>query len=492
LPQLESKSMNTRRSIKSDAIAIWRAGVAAVHGAKLVQQSLSVEGDRFIVNSAEETVECRLDDFDRILVVGGGKFSHLMAEGLEQVLGSERSSKKRLSGIVTVPDGAENRGQLRFVDAVPCRPAGENFPTPRVLAATQRMIQELNASDERTLVISLISGGGSALLESSPLALEDIVAATRWLSSRGADILQLNTVRIAMSDVKGGGLARAMKAGRMISLIVSDVPGDDIRFVSSGPTVNHECDAVAKAIAVLEKFDAKDDAEFPAKVWHFLLARKNERDVSDSTNESAVKSDAMNAGVRDANSSKQEIQNLCIGNADTAVRAAYRAAQELGYKVVDSESFCDTETACEFGLSAANACRLAVDGPQAMISIGEPTVELCADAGRGGRNQHAILVAIDSLLAEGLMQEGSSAGLPSRAANFCLLSGGTDGEDGNTTAAGGVFQRSDLESIGDFQADAQSALRRCDSHRFLAKFGLVFESGATGTNVCDLRILLRC
>lgn len=458
-----STSNPTKNSIRDDAITIWKAGVAAVHGRKLVENALSIhDGQLHVRSTTDENVALNLSDFDRIVVVGGGKFSHLMAEGLEEILGAEIASRKQLSGLVSVPDGAEQTVKLKFVAAVPCRPAGENFPTPRVLDATQRMIDLLDRSDERTLIVSLISGGGSALLEQSDLPLDDIVAATKWLSGRGADILQLNTVRIAMSNIKGGGLARAMKAGRMVSLIVSDVPGDDVSFVSSGPTVQYSGDAKDNARKTLAEFNAENDDTFPQSVIAFLRA---------STRDAAV------SLVGD------QVTNLCIGDSRTATQSAQAAALGLGYRLATNDSLSKMSTAEKVGLAAAEFC-LQHDGvPAALISIGEPTVEPGSDAGRGGRNQHAALVALESLL--------SADAVENVAGEFCFLSAGTDGEDGNTSVAGGVFQRSDLAIVQPFQEQAKEALRRFDSHSFLHPFELVFDSGPTGTNVCDLRIVLR-
>jgi len=255
--------------IRDDAIAIWKAGVAAVHGRTLVEQALRLDGNQLLINNTAFD----LDQFDRIMVVGGGKFSHFMAEGIEAVLGNELAQSKQLSGLVTVPDGSNEQVQLNFIEAAECRPAGINLPTQRVLEATERMVELLVTSDERTLVLALISGGGSALIERSTLPLEDIIAATNWLSHNGANIIELNSVRIAMSDVKGGGLALAMPAGTLVGLIVSDVPGDDLRFVSSGPTVGSGYGSFTQARDVLDRFDVANKNDFPKSVVRHMYSK---------------------------------------------------------------------------------------------------------------------------------------------------------------------------------------------------------------------------
>jgi len=407
--------------LKRQAIEIWKAGVAAVHGRTLVESAVSV-GPQAIRLGAQRVL---LEDFDRILVVGGGKFSHLMAAGLERQLGDDLSKQKKLSGMVTVPDGSDL--DLKFVTALPCRPAGVNLPTPRVLAATQQMMELLRSADDRTLVVALISGGGSALIEHSPLPLKDIVAATHWLSSHGANIIELNSVRVAISDVKGGALGALAHPARLMGLIVSDVPGDDIRFVSSGPTVPFGENPALNAMQVLKRFDVSA-SDFPTSVVQHVQQRSQ-----------------MNFNPP----AKSQIENILVGDASVALKAAMKRAREMGF---------------------------------------EPTATPGPEAGQGGRNQHAVLIAINALL--------SPAGCKTDfgETEFCFLSGGTDGEDGNTTAAGGIFTSQELQSLAGDECQtgqAAQAAARFDSHTFLAQAGMTFESGPTQTNVCDLRVLLR-
>lgn len=437
--------------LRDDAIEIWKAGVAAVHGRTLVEKSVRVDADRLFINETSFD----LNEFDRILIVGGGKFSHYMAEGFEALLGEELSHAKQLSGLVTVPDGSNDEVKLRFIKAAECRPKGINLPTPRVVEATDRMLELLNQADQRTLVVALISGGGSALLESSALPLREIVSATNWLSSRGANIIELNTIRIALSNVKGGGLAHAMNCGTMIGLIVSDVPNDDIRFVSSGPTVDMGPSVFLEAREVIDRFESRSGDAFPDTAKQYLFSK--------------VAWPKMRA----------EVSNFLIGNADVAKVAATEKAKQLGYTVLNDclaeTENCDqiAEVVCEWMAQEGQGSQ------ECVISLGEPIVEPGESAGQGGRNQHAVLSTIRNLVNE----------TPKN--RFCFLSAGTDGEDGNTSSAGAFVTSDDMEQLVDQGEAISKSLNSFDSHTFLASQSLVFESGPTATNVADLRVLLR-
>ncbi len=436
--------------LRDDAIEIWKAGVAAVHGRTLVEKALRIEGRSLSFN--DQTFE--FNDFDRILVVGGGKFSHFMAEGLENILGSNLCNEMSLSGLITVPDGSNEQVSLGFIESAECRPAGLNLPTQRVINATKRMLGLLGEADERTLVVALISGGGSALLENSTLPLKDIIGATNWLSKRGANILELNAVRIALSELKGGGLARAMPAGTMIGLIVSDVPNDDLRYVSSGPTVDFVDNVFQIARNVLNLFSAAEAGSFPRSAVDFLN------------------------GDRTRSPIRANVCNILIGDARVALDAAVTKANALGYSL-RPDTLADTINCEQIADSVVEFCNGTLKSKQCIINLGEPIVTPGDGAGQGGRNQHAVLLSIERLLTE------------STEGQFCFLSGGTDGEDGNTSVAGALITNDDMIRIANMKTEIVDAIERFDSHPFLASNGLVFESGTTGTNVADLRVLLR-
>jgi hydroxypyruvate reductase len=436
--------------LRDDAIAIWKAGVAAVHGQTLVENALRIENESLFINNQPFD----LNRFDKILVVGGGKFSHFMAQGLEAILGDELAKRFDLTGLITVPDDSNEQVRLKYIESAECRPTGINLPTQRVLVATDRMLESLSRTDAKTLTIALISGGGSALLESSKLPLADIVAATNCLSLNGANIIELNSVRIAMSDVKGGGLAKAMPAGTMASLIVSDVPNDDIRFVSSGPTLVFEEDPFESARQVVESFSANEQINFPQSVSNHFSTPYQSRSL------------------------RCDLHNFLIGSAIDAHEAAIQKAESLGYEVV--ADVLEGRNTCEQIASAAREwCEEPCCNKQAVISLGEPVITPGDGAGQGGRNQHCVLATAGRLVKQPSPQE------------FCFLSAGTDGEDGNTTVAGAFVSHTNIEALATRESEIKRSLKQFDSHPLLAANDMVFESGPTATNVADLRVLLR-
>ena len=245
-----------------------------------------------------------LDAIDRIAVVGGGKAAAGMAVALEQALGPKLLRAKRVTGLVNVPADC-----LLPTDAIRLhagRPAGVNEPTPQGVAGVAEMLRLVGELGPRDLCICLVSGGGSALLPApiDGFSLDDKVALTRELSARGATIEQMNAVRRALSRVKGGGLAAACRAGRLVALVLSDVPGDDLAAISSGPTML----GFAQPRAALQVLEALSLTAVGAGAKAAAVLQK--RIATGGELESA------------ANRFGCEISNLLIGNNATAVDGA--------------------------------------------------------------------------------------------------------------------------------------------------------------------------
>ena len=384
----------------------------------------------------------------RIVVVGAGKAGAGMVRAVEAALGDDVLAAKRVEGIVNVP--ADCVGPTRAVTLVAARPAGVNEPTPAGVAATRRILDLVAGLGEDDLALVLLSGGGSALLTAPPpgFDLADKALLTRELSARGASIEDLNAVRRELSVVKGGGLARACRAGRLGALILSDVIGDDLATIASGPTVPCAPD-VARATRLLEEFGL---AATPAG------AR-------------ALK--AMRAARHEGGGNAPLATNVVIGSNATAVEAAARAAAARGYEVVQDHE--PDGTAEETAARLADRL-LALSGRRAcLISGGEPTVRLApaAQRGLGGRNQQLALAA--------LLHLGDCRGV-------ALLSGGTDGEDGPTDAAGAVACEAVAREAAARELDVRGALRRNDAYRLFEAAGGLIRTGPTHTNVCDLRV----
>ena len=407
--------------LRADAAVIRAAAITAVDPARLVADRLADAG----LGSTSG---------GRIVVVGAGKAAAAMAAGVEASLGDERH---RVTGLVSVPAGAWRR--LERIEARETRSAGRNLPTPEVERATHEMLALVGGLGAADLAIAVISGGGSALLEAprSGVTLADMIALTGRLMAAGADIGMLNTARRERSAVKGGGLARACRAGRLVVLVLSDVIGDDLDVIASGPCMPRV-------------------ATVPPGAW------------------------TTPAGCA--------VRHILVGTNATAVDAAAAAARGLGYDARVRHALVNSPTqatADEVGRRLAGEARdlaaeVARDGrPRAVVEGGESTVVLPVNHGRGGRNQQTVLAAVDETIAAG--------GWP---AGVLLESLGTDGEDGPTDAAGGLADAAVAAAITAAEIDLDAAVARRDAYPVLAQAGGLVVTSPTGTNVADLRFIL--
>jgi len=447
--------LRSPEQLRRDALEIWRAGVAAVDSTRLVRDALAVEGNRLVIDDEE----IDLTTVGRIVVVGCGKAGAGMAAGAEEALGDDLARKHDLRGWVNVPADCVRR--LKSIELHAARPAGRNEPTEEGVAGTTRMLEMVESTRSDDLVICLISGGGSALMPApiEGVSLADKQAVTKFLSGAGANIAELNTVRKALSRVKGGGLARACRAGRLISIVISDVLGDPLDVIASGPTVPSTTTA-ADALAVLERFGARA-AGVPAAVFTALQRRRNDPPPVPPT---------------------CRVTNLVVGNNATAVDAAGVVAERLGYSHAMVSARAPEGAAEDIGRHLAEmALRMrSTDGPDCLISGGEPTVTLAPEGlrGKGGRNQQLALAALESLIAS-----GSTDGV-------VLLSGGTDGEDGPTDAAGAIVERTTAAEAARRGLVPADYLRRNDAYHFFEPLDGLIKTGPTHTNVCDVRVVV--
>ncbi len=370
--------------LRRDALDIWHAGLAAVDSQRLVAAALRVEGKELIVGP----LRLRLDTLGRILVVGAGKAGAGMAAAVEAALAA-RLEEDRLAGWVNVP--ADCVRPLRRIRLCAARGPGCNEPTPEGVAATEEILRQVAALGPDDLCLSLISGGGSALLPAPEgVTLEDKLALTRHLSAAGADIIELNTVRKQLSRIKGGGLARACRAGRLVALIISDVAGDPLDLIASGPTVPDDASTPQAALAVLEKFPA------PVPGFSTLLGQARAWPLPWPPVPGFFLRVVQYLKRKDATGRQPppicEVTNLVIGNNATAVEAAGARAESLGY---DHAMVCaqgPEGLAEDVGRHLADmALRMrARPGPNCLISGGEPAVRLVEPAPRPRRTQSAV------------------------------------------------------------------------------------------------------
>lgn len=439
------------QTLRRDALNIWHAGVEAVRPARLIAEFVAVDGHMLQVGDEE----LDLRSLDRIAVVGAGKAAAEMTLALEKVLGPQLLREKQVAGWVNVPADCIKPTQAVTLHAA--RPAHANEPTREALFGTERILDIVRGLGPRDLCFCVISGGGSALLPApvDGLSLDDKIALTREMAARGSDIVKLNTVRRELSRVKGGGLAHACQAGRLVSLILSDVLGDDLSLVASGPTVRR-APTPAAAIEVLQSFD--------------LLSHPAGRRAMD-----LLKSQPAPAA---SSPLPHEVINIVIGNNATAVDAAGVQAERLGY------SHAMTSATAPEGAAEEVAHRLVQmaqtmrthEGPDCLITGGEPTVTLCpiGERGVGGRNQQLALAALECL---------------SDWRGMALVAAGTDGEDGPTDAAGAIVDEQIARAAQALALEPQEYLARNDAYHFFEQVDGLLKTGPTHTNVCDLRVV---
>jgi hydroxypyruvate reductase len=442
-----------RETLRRDALQIWRAGVEAVRPANLIPHFVTVEGNTLQIGDDE----FNLRTIQRIVVVGAGKAGASMTIALENALGSQVIEHKQVTGWINVP--ADCLEDTQAIQLHAGRPAGINEPTEAGVTGTQAILRLVQGLGPRDLCICLISGGGSALLPApvEGLSLADKIALTREIAARGGNIQQLNIVRREFSKVKGGGLARACRAGHLVSLILSDVLGDDLSVIASGPTVLRAA-TPELAIQVLEDFDLQNHSAGQTALGVLRNLQKN----------------GQGTLVNDL----PQVTNIVIGNNATAVDAAGIEAERLGYShamISAPQPEGAAEDVAAHLVEMAKSMRTTV-GPDCLISGGEPTVKLCEsdNRGLGGRNQQLALAA--------LTQVDDWQGIG-------LVSGGTDGEDGPTDAAGAIVDEEIARQAQELQLNADSYLARNDAYHFFEKVNGLIKTGPTHTNVCDLRVV---
>ncbi len=441
--------------LRSDAERIWRAGVAAVLPERLVPEQVRVDGNWLTVG--DETIEIK--SVGRIAIVGAGKAAGAMAVALENVLGPQLLEEKQVSGWVNVP--ADCLVETRRVHLHAARAAGVNEPSQAGFDGTRRILQIVSSLGPTDICFCLLTGGGSALMPAPApgISLDDKVRIAALLSGAGANIEQLNTVRQHLSLVKGGGLARACRAGRLITIVISDVLGDRLDIIASGPTFGSTTTA-ADALRVLDTLKLTSEPSISAIVRY-------------------LQQDAALSPAVEKPAPAYSVSHVILGNNAVAVDAAGVEAERLGYSHAMIAATKPEGAAEDVGRHLAGMALRMRDqaGPNCLIAGGEPTVTLVDKhrRGKGGRNQQLALAALAAL---------------GNCERICLLSAGTDGEDGPTDAAGAFVTDAVARAAAKLQLNAENYLARNDAYSFFQQCGGLLITGPTQTNVCDLRIVL--
>ena len=436
-------------ALRRQAKLILKAALKAADPVEAVRRHVRVEGGRLIAGRRRY----RLSDFRRIQIIGAGKASSAMALALERMLGQRIHAG-------SVNTKYEHLAKLKRVSQNEC---GHPVPDEAGVSGARRITEIASQAGKDDLILAVISGGASALLPlpARPITLEEKQQATRLLLACGASIHEINTVRKHISGIKGGQLARLANPATVISLLLSDVIGDDIDVIGSGPTAPDKS-TFGQAKSILEKYA--------------VLSR-----VSASVRERITQGVAGRIPETPKPGSREftRIQNLVVGSNQLAVDAAAEKARSLGYRTLVLSTFIEGETRDVARMHAAIAkevlaSKRPIKPPACLISGGETTVTL-RGSGQGGRNQEFVLAAVMDL-------DGFE--------NVVVMSAGTDGTDGPTDAAGAIGDGRTLAKARSLGLDAGGYLADNNSYQFFSRLGDLLITGPTNTNVMDVRILL--
>ncbi len=433
---------------KECVLASMQAALLAVDPAEAVKRHVTLHGERLQVGDAAYD----LGSYERIYVVGAGKASAAMAVALEDVLGTRISL-----GWINVKDGytAPTR-------AVRLHEAGHPLPDERGVQGSRHIASLLHDAGDRDLVFCLMSGGGSALmtLPAEDISLHDMDGLTRALLRCGATINEINTVRKHISQLKGGDLARLAFPAQVISLIVSDVIGNPLDVIASGPT-SPDPTTFAQAYAVLDKHALLSEVP-PAIVRHLQSGMRGEIAETPKAGDPAL----------------QRTQNLIIASNEHAARAAIERARQMGLHALLLSTSVEGEAREVAKVLAAIVKELVRSGqplprPACIVAGGETTVTVRGN-GLGGRNQELALAAAPSI-----------AGLD----NVAIIALGTDGTDGPTDAAGAICTGQTLQRAAHKGLSPTDFLANNDAYHFFEAIGDLIVTGPTNTNVNDLTLL---
>jgi len=405
--------------------------------------SHKVEYSRGVLRIEQDLYD--LSSFERVLVIAIGKAAHTMLESLIAQTGPS------LQGIVcSVSTTSQQPGFRYFV-------GGHPFPTEESIRGAKAILKTVSALDENALVIYLISGGASAMVEVSreeEISLDDLIETYRVLVHSGATIGEINAIRKHLSAVKGGRLAQAACPARQVSIMVSDVPEHSLDALASGPTMP----------------DSSTEADCYRIAGTYSLHGKLPENVRRIFEERAIEETPKADDSAFVNSRWWPI----LSSASAAQAAAdLLASHGFATEIDNTPDDWPFDRAAEYLLRRIRGLRK--DGERvALVSAGEITVEVPNTGGLGGRNQHFALHCAGQIAGE----------------NITILSAGTDGIDGNSTAAGAVADGTTVLRARESGLDAQRVLKMFDSFSLFEKLADAVVTGPTGNNVRDLRILL--
>jgi len=479
-------------TLLDDARAIYETALGAVDPVRLVRANVSLEGGGLSILG--ETFD--LGGFENVYVIAFGKAAAGMAAGLADVLG-----ERLTGGLVVSPSAGEDKAgpeqepDIHREAVTGSHPrleleevkASHPLPDDASVEAARRALDLAAGAGEKDLVLLAISGGGSALLclPAEGITLEEKKAVTLDFLRAGATIRELNVVRKHLSAIKGGRLAKAAFPATVISLVISDVVGDDLETIASGPA-HWDSSTFADARDVLAKYGLWESSP-PSVRKHVEKGMRGEEPETLKSDDPVFKN----------------VHEHVIGNNLTALRGARREAERRGFEpfILTSEDEGEARAAARSYVAfiASLACSMsAAPKPVCLLAGGEVTVSV-KGKGTGGRNMEFVLAALLEMRKESLGpsfcgtcslpdDKGGLAG--NRPLDWLVLSLGTDGIDGPTGAAGAWADGATFDRAGALGLDPEKFLVENDSYSFFEKTGNLIVTGPTGTNVCDVRMFM--
>ena len=440
--------------MKRMARAIFSKALSAVEPTKILKERIQLEKDCLRIRIGDNSEKVfDLNGFDKIFLVGTGKASNSMAQAIEEIFG-DRLTK----GVITT-----KYGHLLPLKKTKIIEAGHPIPDQKGYEAAKMILNLLKGSGREDLVIFLLSGGGSALLPfpADGIALKEKQEVTQFLLDCGADIKEINTIRKHISWIKGGWLAKWAYPSTVIGFILSDVVGDQLDAIGSGPMVP-DPSTFDEAWEILKKYELLN--EIAPSIRKYLQLGK-EGNVEETP--------------KPGNVVFERVHNSLIGSNILALREAEKEAISLGLNTFILSSSIEGESREAARFHTAIAKEVISSGnpiprPACILSGGETTVTI-KGKGLGGRNQEFVLAGALEI---------------SGVEKVVLLSGGTDGTDGPTDASGAVADHTTIQRAKSMGLDPRAHLDNNDAYPFFQKLGDLLITGPTQTNVMDVRILL--
>jgi glycerate 2-kinase len=440
--------------MKRMAKAIFSKALTAVDPSNILKDRIRIQRDRLSIKMEGDSEKVfDLDAFDKIFVVGSGKASSAMAQAIEEIFG-DRLTK----GVITT-----KYGHLLPLKKIKIIEAGHPIPDQKGYEGAKRIQRLLKESGPKDLVIFLLSGGGSALLPfpAGHIDLKEKQEVTQLLLDCGADIKEINTIRKHISMIKGGWLAKWAYPSTVIGFILSDVVGDQLDVIGSGPTVPDHS-TFEEAWEILKKYDLLKEISLSIQK-HLQSGKEGKVEETPKPGEVVF----------------EKVYNSLIGSNILALLEAKKEAESLGLNTVILSSSIEGETREAARFHTAVAKEVISSGnpiprPACILSGGETTVTIKGN-GLGGRNQEFVLAG--ALEINGIEK-------------MVILSGGTDGSDGPTDATGALADHTTVQRAKTMGLNPKVYLENNDAYSFFKKLGDLLITGPTHTNVMDVRVLL--